>query len=98
MKHIIFTMVNENVSGNGGGYYEIHQINFAQNIDHLIYLLDGVILGNIKFNDGDTKLIEVWVSFEDPNFDEHKEKINAYYKNNALFSDVQVLVKKEGEL
>ena len=85
MKNIEIMTCNDGI--NGGGFYEIHNINCLQNIDHLIFMIDGIILGNLKYNCRDSILKEVIVRLEDQ---DDVDYINDYYKSNRVFSDILI--------
>ena len=60
-----------------GGFHEIHNINFLQNVPHLIATIDSIVKNNLLYGCDNTVLESVSVSCSDPSV---VDKINEHYK------------------
>lgn len=60
-----------------GGYHEIHNINFLQNVSHLIATIDSIVKNNLMYGCDDTVLENVSVYCSDQNV---VDEINEHYK------------------
>lgn len=60
-----------------GGYHEIHEIKYLQNVNHLIATIDSIIKNNLLFGCDDTVLESVSISCNDQGV---IDVINEHYK------------------
>lgn len=60
-----------------GGYHEIHEIKYLQNINHLIATIDSIVKNNLLFGCDDTVLKSVSVSCSNQSV---VDVINEHYK------------------
>lgn len=60
-----------------GGYHEIHNIKYLNNVNHLIATIDSIIKNNLLYGCDDTVLESVSVSCSDKDV---TDSLNDYYK------------------